>query len=126
MPERGVVDVLHVEDDPGYALMVRKSLARSAAAAAFTPSRTAGRPCGSSAGPVGFHFGTPHAQGCGTLVSPQLLLRRSSAHRATGARRISTPVLCFCAHGGVAGLGSATSRRGHGSRVGLPQVRVSG
>ena len=27
MPERGVVDVLHVEDDPGYALMVRKSLA---------------------------------------------------------------------------------------------------
>ena len=29
MPERGVVDVLHVEDDPGYALMVRKSLARA-------------------------------------------------------------------------------------------------
>lgn len=60
MPERGVADVLHVEDDPGYALMVRKSLARSAAAAAFTPSRTAGRPCGSSAGPVGFHVLEPH------------------------------------------------------------------
>jgi CheY-like chemotaxis protein len=29
MPERGVVDVLHVEDDPGYALLVRKSLARA-------------------------------------------------------------------------------------------------
>ena len=29
MPERGVADVLHVEDDPGYALMVRKSLAQA-------------------------------------------------------------------------------------------------
>lgn len=52
MPERGVVDVVHVEDDPGYALMVRKSSPWPAAAAASTPSRTAGRPCGSSARPA--------------------------------------------------------------------------
>jgi hypothetical protein len=29
MSERGVIDVLHVEDDPGYALMVRKSFAQA-------------------------------------------------------------------------------------------------
>jgi CheY-like chemotaxis protein len=29
MFERGVIDVLHVEDDPGYALIVRKSFAQA-------------------------------------------------------------------------------------------------
>jgi CheY-like chemotaxis protein len=29
MSERGVIDVLHVEDDPGYALIVRKSFAQA-------------------------------------------------------------------------------------------------
>jgi hypothetical protein len=49
MSERGVIDVLHVEDDPGYALIVRKSFAQASRNSRFH-ARMAGRPCGSSAG----------------------------------------------------------------------------
>jgi hypothetical protein len=40
MPERGVVDVLHVEDDPGYALMVRKSVDRACCGTTDTGNST--------------------------------------------------------------------------------------